>query len=371
MKQQTRLRAVSDPHAARAFEEAARRLALVPLGGSAAAIFDALALCVPVAGGLVITVNPDVPTAMTGHVVHLPPDVAEAWMSTPRAPLERALAPMVRAQQGDFWRAEDLAPSVREHLGVLEELATHNLGEGAGYKIVQRLGPSRGTEHVSLALLTERGSQFPPSTAVLLKELRPFVCDALLRTSLPLASTRPLFAQIMEDDGLGYVLVTQGGAIRELNRQAYELVRVYGPTVGVLRSRSAITDFAARALEHAVRGSAWHVFRAGSILEVRRYPLRAEVHAIPEDLTLLTLRECSIPAPGSGFTPPPGVRLTRRQHEIAELLVQTGLSYEAIGERLRVRGGTVRTFVHQIYREYGVHERSQLVALHRPQQGAT
>jgi DNA-binding CsgD family transcriptional regulator len=371
MRQQTRRSAISDPRDARALLDASRRLALVPLQGSAAAIFDALAVCVPVAAGLVIVVNPDAATAMTGHSVRLPPDVAEAWMSTPRAHLERALAPMMRAEQGDFWRAGDLAPSVRGGLGVLDELASHDLGEGAGYKVVQRLGPSRGTEHVSLALLTERGARFPHDTAVMLKELRPLVCDALLRTSLPLVSTRPLFAQIVEEDGLGYVVVTPGGALRELNRRAYEIVRVYGPAAGVSGTRRAIGDFAARALERASRGKAWHVSRTGSILEVRVYPLRADAHALAEDLVLVTLRECSIPAPGSGFTPPPGVRLTTRQREVAELLVQTGLSYEAIGARLRVAGGTVRTFVSQIYREYGVHERSELVALHRPEQQTT
>ncbi|MFT3775631.1 MAG: helix-turn-helix transcriptional regulator [Minicystis sp.] len=348
-----------------ALRDAAQRLALVPMQGSPELILDAIAACVPVAAALIQVVNTDAPTMISGHAVRLPIEIVESYMSTPRAHLERALAPVVRSQDGDFWRAENLATSVREQLGVIDELDRHGLGEGAGYKALSRLAPTRGVDHVSLALITERRQTFQPKTGALLKKLGPSIRDALIRISLPLIASRPLLAQIMEAETTGFVVLAKDGSIREFNRRAHEIARLYGAVLGGLKGRRLMPEFVEQIVARISNGDAVHLLRGSTILEVRSLVVRAEVHHVPEDMRLLTMREIQLSLPAPVFTPVPGVALTRRQREIAELLVQTGLTYEAIGERLAIRAGTVRSVVPSIYRAYGVQSRTELVELHR------
>ena len=58
-------------------------------------------------------------------------------------------------------------------------------------------------------------------------------------------------------------------------------------------------------------------------------------------------------------------RLSRRQQEIASLLVSTGLSCKQLADRLGLSEGTVRKHTEQIYRALHVHSRPELVALLR------
>ena len=57
--------------------------------------------------------------------------------------------------------------------------------------------------------------------------------------------------------------------------------------------------------------------------------------------------------------------LTRRQLEVATLLVETGLSYKEIAARLGLREGTMRKHAENIYRAFGVHSRPELTVAFR------
>jgi len=354
-----------DARERKALALATERLSAVPANGRVDLVFDAVAAVVPVAAGLVLVLNPASPAMMACHGVRLPLELTETWIGTPRAHLARAFTPVVRAEDGDFWRAGNLATSVRAQLRVLALLDRNGLGEGAGYKVCTRPAPAGGVEHISLALLAPRGTRFPDRAAALLKRLAPAIKGALLRLSLPLVASRPLLQQIFEAVSVGYLALDTRGEIRELNRRAYDLTHLYASMAGIPGGRQCLAAFVARARTAVKSGDPWLIPRGSASLDVRPFVVRAAAHGIPEDLLLLTLRELSQPDDAPAFTLPPGVRLSRRQREVAELLVQTALSYAAIGRRLEIQTGTVRAVVPAIYRAYGVKSRSGLGDEHR------
>jgi DNA-binding CsgD family transcriptional regulator len=358
-----------DARERKALALAAKRLDAVPANGSVDMVFDAIAACVPIAAGLVQVLNPDSPEMMACHMVRQPFELTERWIGTPRAHLARAFLPVLRAEDGDFWRAENLATSVRAQLSVLALLDRNGIGEGAGYKVCTRPAPTGGVEHISLALLAPHRQRFSPRAPALLKKLAPDIRGALLRLALPVVAARPLLAQYFQAVSVGYVALDGAGGVRELNRRAYDLVHLYASMAGIARGRQRMAAFVARVRAEVDGGRTWYVGRGSSTLEVRPHVVRAAAHGIPEDLLLVTLRELQIPDDTRPFTPPPGVRLTRRQREIAELLVRTALSYEAIGARLEIKVGTVRAVVPAIYRAYDVTSRSELADEHRRRMG--
>src|SRR5689334_4973314 len=123
------------PQETRGLARARKLLAAVPGNGSPEQILDAISACVPVAAGTFLAVNDRAKDMLAGRLVRIPLSIHEAWMGTPHEYLSRALAPVLRAKEGDFWVAGELATSVRDNLAVLEELNAHGLGEGAGYKV--------------------------------------------------------------------------------------------------------------------------------------------------------------------------------------------------------------------------------------------
>lgn len=56
----------------------------------------------------------------------------------------------------------------------------------------------------------------------------------------------------------------------------------------------------------------------------------------------------------------PTSALTPRQHDVAMLLIGTGLSYKEIAAHLAVSEGTIRKHTEHIYRAFGVHSRPEL-----------
>lgn len=359
-----------DSRDAKALRTSIARLGAVPLQGSPEQVLEALSHSVPVVAGLIQVVNLDTPGMMSGHAVRLPLELLQGWMATPRAHLRRAVTPVLRAKDGDFWASDSLATSVRERISVLDELEKYGLGQGAGFKLWSRPAASRGTEHVSLALITERKMKFSPRAGTLLKELTPAIQDAVDRISLPLVASQSLVSQMMDDDEHGFIVVSKSGSLCELNRRAYNLVQLYRQVAKVAKSRRSVADFAALALSALGRSTkAWHVSRGSAILHVRRHVLHARPHNLPEDMTLLMLEERAVAGLGPRFSELPGIKLTRRKLEIAELLVSTGLSYQGIAKRLSISDGTVRTTVHAIYKEYDVNSRDELVELYWPKRG--
>jgi DNA-binding CsgD family transcriptional regulator len=275
----------------------------------------------------------------------------------------RTLAPMVQSADGTVRRdSETLPGALREQLDVLRKLDTAGLGEGAGYKILRRAVPRRGNEHFMLAMIPERGHVIDARSQAMLTALNPAIREAVLRLDLPLVAHEPILAQIVEEQSLGYVCVSLGGALLEANRRAYELILAYRDAAHVQGRRGIMIDFAARARRHSRAGKPWILVAAGrpSVLEVHAHRLACEAHALPEDVVLLMMKETHMPSTGPSQRPSALDQLTPRQREIALLFVSSSRSYKQIADQIGLHDGTVRKHAETIYRVLGVHSRGDL-----------
>ncbi|MDC0744784.1 helix-turn-helix transcriptional regulator [Polyangium mundeleinium] len=359
-----------------ALHRAAQMLSKVAAGNDPAVILDALAQCVPAVAGLLSVVRNDAPQILISHAIRLPTELLEGWMRTRSEHLEPALRLVLDASPGGFWRdADTIAGPLRDGLEVLHALDDFGLGEGAGYKVHQRVVPGRGTEHVMLALLTERGTQFPRTAAAMMEALATDVRDAVHRASLPLVASRSILSQITEEQAIGYICINRrNGAVLEVNQRAFDLIAKYHAG-GVPRSRSALLDFADSARNVTARRSSWQiVHRTGvSVLEVHVHALAKQTHELHEDVHLLSMHEWILPsvlrAPRAASSPILDA-LPPRKREIALLLAGSSLSYKEIADRLGISPGTVRAHVQNIYRSLGVHSRPELTKLLNDEQPA-
>ena len=358
-----------DPREARLVESASRALDLLPSGAPAAGVFESIRSCVPLAAGLFCIIRPAAPDALMSHAVGLPPDVFESWLGTSPEQLARTLEPIVSSTAGDMWRdSETLTGAQREKLDVLRKLDRAGLGEGAGYKVLERVTPWHGPEHYMLALLMERRQVVPSRSQAMLAALNPAIRAAVLRIDLMLLARESILAQIVEEQSLGYVCVSRTGEVLEANRRAHHLVSRYRHAAGIEGRRKTMTDFATRAREKASGRQMWRLAatRPTSLLEVSAHQLAKESHALPEDVVLVMMKEVFAPPVAASSQEPLALgRLTTRQREIAFLLARTGDSYKQMADSLSVREGTVRKHVENIFSLLGVHSRAELTVLFR------
>lgn len=356
-----------DPGEIRRVEATARALARLPATAHPAALFDAIRPCVHFAAGLFCVIRPSAPDALVSHAVGLPQDVFESWLSTSPEQLAQALAPVITSEAGSLWRdSETLTGAQREQLEVLGKLDTAGLGEGGGYKVLQRSVPGQGVEHVMMAVLMERGETVPLRVQALLAALNPAIHAASLRLRLLLGAREPIFAQIIEEQALGYICISTRGSVLEANRRAHDLVQRYREASGIRGRLRAMADFAERACE-ATRGRRpWYLAASypRSLLQVHAHWLAKETHALPEDVVLLMMNE--IIAPEAAVEVHPSLRrLTPRQREIALLLARTGRSYKQIADQLEISEATVRKHGENVHHALGVHSRAELAELLR------
>jgi DNA-binding CsgD family transcriptional regulator len=348
-----------DVREARALNAVVAALERVAPGAPADCLVDALKPCAPTSAALLAVIRPDAPEALASRAIRLPAPVLDAWLATPRALLARMIAPMVRAGEGASHRDTEALPgALRERLDVLRRLDAAGLGEGLGYKILAADGPT-GPAHHMLALIPERGELLGGRARTMLAALNAPIREAVLRAGLPLIGREPILAQIVAEESLGYLCVSEGGALLELNRRAHELVLRYHEAARLGLRRTAATDFAAAARAHAAGGRPWRLASTHppGVLEVHVHRLAAATQQLGEDTILLTLRES---LPPSVAPSPRLARLTPRQREIALLFARTGLSYKEIAGRLGLSEGTVRKHAENIHRALGVHSRADL-----------
>jgi DNA-binding CsgD family transcriptional regulator len=329
------------------------------------ALFDAIRRCVPLSAGLFSIIRPSAPDAFVTHAVGLPQDVFESWLSTSPEQLARTLAPVIASPAGGLWRdSETIVGEQREQLAVLRKLDDAGLGEGAGYKVLQRPLPGQDDEHFMIALIMERGDPIPERSEALLGALNPAIRAAVLRLGLLIVAREPILAQIVEEQSLGYICVSLRGAVLEANRRAHHLVLRYRDAGGIHGQQRVIADFAQRAREAVAGRRSWYLgaTNPASLLEVNAHRLAKETHALPEDVILLVLKE--IIAPPAVAESPPALRLlTPRQREIAFLLARTGYSYKQIADRLGLSEATARKHGENVHRTLRVHSRAELAAL--------
>jgi DNA-binding CsgD family transcriptional regulator len=355
-----------DPGEIRRIEAIASVLDLLPSSAHPSALFDAIRPCVPLAAGLFCIIRPTAPDALVSHAVGLPQDVFESWMSTSPEQLARTLAPVISSEAGGLWRdSETITGAQREQLEVLRKLDDAGLGEGAGYKVLERPLPGQGVEHYMLALLMDRGVPVPPRSRALLAALNPSIRAAALRLGLLIVAREPILAQIVEEQSLGYICVSTRGAVLEANRRAHHLILRYREQSGVIGHLRAIADFAERAREAVAGQRTWylHGSHPASLLEVNAHRLAKETHALPEDVVLLVMKEIVLPPAPPARVPPAFHHLTPREQEIALLLARTGGSYKQIAADLGISDATARKHGENVHRVLRVHSRAELAAL--------
>jgi DNA-binding CsgD family transcriptional regulator len=351
------------PREVRQIEIASRALLLLPSRAPAVALFDAIRPCVPHAAGLFSVIRPGAPDALSTHPVRLPEDVLESWLATPPEQLAATLGPLIRSRPGSLKRdSETIKGALRGELAVLGKLDAAGLGEGAGYKVLERRLPRHGAEHVMLALLMERGEAVPARAQEVLAALNLPIREAVQRLGLSILAHESILAQIVAEQTLGYICTTRRGKVLEANRRAHHLVLRYCAAARVGGRRTAMEAFAGRARAQAGAGRAWHLVTDGppSRLEVNVHRLSSETHALPQDVVLVVLKEDLAPT-SDPREADAGGRLTSRQQEIALLIARTSDSYKQIGERLGLSAATVRKHVENIHRLLGLHSRAEIV----------
>ncbi len=361
------VRATIEGREARLLQRAQRSLALVSAGAGEATLFDAIALCAPIAGGMLTTITPPALGSMRSHGMGIAPELVEGWMRTPEPLLEDALAPVVRARNGGFWREMDTGiRDFRARMEVMNQLDGLGLGEGAGYKLLSRPVGTDRVEYVFFALLTERRVAFSDRTPHLLAALNPALRAAFLRLRLPLVPSRSIFGQIAEDDLLGYACVAPSGSVRESNRRAHELATLYGARAGLPAGRRMLLDLVERARGHFGRGRAVRLPRADgrAFLEIRGHVLAKETHAVSEDVRLLVFQEWEDAATDLSSAPVELDRaveqMTPVQREVAVLLGTTSMTSKEIADALGKRRPqaisfrTVESHARSIYVKFGL-----------------
>lgn len=349
-----------NPRENRQLKAACRTLDLLPVDAPTSAVFDAIRLCVPVAAGLVSVIRPGADDALVSQPWQLPTEVFESWLRMPPDLLQMTLAPVLSSEPGKLWRdSETLHGAEREQLDVLRELDGAGLGEGAGYKLLVRPSPWYGVEHLMLALLMERGVRVPARSQVMLSALHEHIRAAILRLSIPLLSRQPIYPQTVAEQSLGYICLSEKGRVLEVNRRAREFVDRYGAAAGIQGCRRAVEDFAVRALKEAVGGQPWQlrIDGAPSTLQVDAHRLPKETHLLPEDTILLSMREVLAARELRALD-----ELTRRERQIALLLLDPRNNPKEIAFQLGISPDTVRKHAEHIYEKLGIQSRLELVA---------
>lgn len=353
-----------DANELRAIERVQYSLSMIPAHGTAAAIFDAIAPCMPVAAGMISVVRPHAPGSMVNHAVRMPAELLDTWVSAPPEHLAHALGPILAARPGTLLRdADTIHGEMREQLEALRALGAYGLGEGGGYKVVERTSPAHGPEQVMLTLLTARGDVIPERSKAMLAVLNPAIEAAVRRTELPFAAHRPLFAQMIEAQDQGYVCLSLGGSVLESNRRAHELALRYHARAGIIGQRRALADLAYHAVARPRAAGPWRIRGRDrvSTLQIHVLHLRKEVHALTEDVLLVTMLEWAPtldPRVAEGLA-----RLTVRQRQIALRLARGGMGAKEIAAELGISPRTVSTHTTAIHEALGVHSRAELVTL--------
>lgn len=344
-----------------AVKAAACELQRLPAQSSPERVFAAIARCVPVAGGLIGVLGAESAASPVSHVVKLPPAVLEGWASTPREHLGRMLAPMVGAEPGALISdSQAIVGPFREELDLLRDLRDAGLGESAGYKVSSCLAASGRAEHRFMTFALERGEAFTERHRSVLALLQPSVHAALDRLHIPLIPSRSILSQIVSEQSMGFLCMSPHGAVVELNERMHALVMRYLAAARVVGGRGALARFAARVREETAGGRTWQLRHEDgrALAEISAHRLAKETHAISDDLLLVMAKEVAL-APPPRLVPPLSA-LTSRQREIARLLVESGLSYKEIADRLSISEGTMRKHAENVYRSVGVRSRAEL-----------
>jgi DNA-binding CsgD family transcriptional regulator len=348
-------------------QEAARLLKAVTAGHSPSLVYEAFRVCAPVAGGLIGTMDTEA-GSMISHVVGLPSDVLEGWAATPLSDLRRMLAPLFPAAPGELISDRMvITGDFRDKLELLDVLGSAGLGESAGYKVASRTTASGKQEHRFLTIALEGKTVFTPSQREIFRQIHPMVEAALARMALPILPGHTLLAQVFEQRRIGYLCLSSRRAVVELNERAHELAQRYAREARVEPGRGWLDRFAEKVSIETQRGGRWHLVRDDhrASVEITSLWLAKETYQLAQDLLLVMIEETETEEAEAApsLERPSYEGLTRRQREVAHLLVTTSLDYEQMAAFLDIAIGTLRKHVEAVYRHFGVHSRAALIEL--------
>lgn len=353
--------------ASEALKEAVSRLKKIPAGADARLILDAISSAIGCEAAMLSAFSADSPHAMSARPLGLPSELLHGWLSTTPEYFTSALVPVVQLPEGAFWcQSDTVMRTSRGGLQVLNDLDSHGLGQGAGYKLTERRTPDGGVDYTFLALMTARGRLFSPQAGVLLNVLQPHLQQAIERLSLPLIPTIPILRQIVEDNQQGYIALSTSFHVVELNRRAHDIAMLYRTELGLTRDKYIINDLTERLAGGTAKGRVIMRGDGLEMLDIKAHRLKKEAHSIPEDIILITLRTIEIPAQELSLPDRPRFRLlTPAQRRVADLLLDSGFSRKEIASEMGISEGTVRTHMQKLYRRLGVRSRAELAMLGR------
>jgi DNA-binding CsgD family transcriptional regulator len=357
-----------EPSELRNLKEARDALGAVPTAGSAESLFAAIRRCVPFACGLLDTITASRPFEPSDVLYRVP----DAFFATVADFIDQDTSPLVamRLPVGVAYRAADLVPERRlRSIPIVQALYPHyglDLPSVLTLSVVPR---SYDREHTTLWLFHEHGQRGLTSRErQMLEVLHADICAAVERMRLPFLPQNPLLAQILSEEHAGYALLRLDGSLLECNHRAFVLAHRYAPSGAGGNRYAMLSHIMRRAQGTPSAGgfSAHYIRRAdgAAILEVSLHKLAKEHNSLPEDATLIRLKEMPVhlepikPARQAALE-----KLSPRRREIATLLVNSGFSYKEMAHELGLSEGTVRKLTEQVYRAVGVRSRAELVAM--------
>jgi DNA-binding CsgD family transcriptional regulator len=352
----------------RSLNEARGALRSIPTAGSPDSLFAAIRRCVPFACGLLDTVCASRPFEPT-DVLYC---ISETFLAALTDVADHDTSPLVSMHLpvGTAYRGIDLMPErMFRSIPIYQALYPHHGFDIPSVLTLSVVPRSYDREHNTIWLFPERGQRSLTSRErQMLEALHAEIRAAVERMRLPFLPQNSLLAQILAEERAGYVLLRRDGSLLECNHRAFVLAHRYAPTGAGGNRYDKLSHIIRQAHETQSAGAfaARYIRRAdgASFLEVNQHKLAKEHNSLPEDATLIQLREMPIhlepikPERHAALE-----TLSPRRREVATLLANSSFSYKEMAHELGLSEGTVRKHTEQVYRAVGVRSRAELVAL--------
>ncbi|HRI69459.1 MAG TPA: LuxR C-terminal-related transcriptional regulator [Polyangium sp.] len=324
-------------------------------------IIESIRILVPVAAGMI----EGLPAARPEEPSHFLYDMPEGFV-TQRARLiaqDPSLALVAECPSGIVLRGLDVF-SVDEFQALeynQRVYKSHGLDNVTGL-ILSKEDYGSGVAPLILWLFSGSGTRLPTWEECRRLELvSDDLRDAAMRSRVPLFVREPMHFQSMQEEGTGYMLLRPDGTVIEINRKAVLLLQDYSesPTGSWRKQVESLSALEPVEVRRGKSGRYFVKCRDNvSTLEINVHWFFKSSYVLGEDVKFVKMREMPMFTNVDAFQV-----LSKRQREIALLLVNTGWSYQDLARKLFIAEGTMRKHVEMIYRALNVASRFQLNAL--------
>ncbi len=356
------------PRELKSLQAARNALRAIPMSSSLGAVYEALRPCAPFACGLLDTIRASRPFDPVDVLYQVP----ETFIDTVAEIIEADPSPFVFMQLplGTMCRSSDFIPeSFWQSWSIAQALYPHH---GIDFPSVLTLSwrPRAFDRELSTLWFFNEHDQRPLSDRELrmIEFLHGDIHAAIERLRLPFVPRDSLQDQILREQNAGYALVRANGELLECNRRAFWLARQYSMNRTQDDTRTPVSTLMrwAQAAPAPAGFSAKYVpsLDNTSVLEINLHHVAREHHVVTEDVTLVVLREIPLQlAPIVATKASVLDSLSPRQHQVATLLVNSGLSFKEIAIQMHISEGTLRKHAEHVYRALGVRSRAELGAM--------